>query len=812
MILTLTRLAPRGRLLAESSSLPSAPVATMFRVLQNLVYLGLLGFMVTSQHAQAPTPPETHVLREYKSGLKQVDPQLDLWLQRIYEGKTPSLANDADFQKETKNLDLTARMIFQLKRGGTGAKEVGREVIRKLKLNQDKLIDDVMLPYLLQAMIEAPQVDADDRAQARVLLLEHGGQSCPRKRTYLQDLRLVERQSLKVDEARAYLTSFQEFRSLGFQEEGLRLLMNALTPEATTELRKDLLAAIQPFPRLVVAYPLLFEDGEARLQGAKASIFAAEKLGAAGKCEEAQTMLLKGVEEDSDAGELSLVEAVASKLETCWRPKGDKARLGFWQDIESPLRKRYGFLGESLAERRIGLIYWGRNEFIEARKIFSTLLLHAEKKFPAVHADTLFTYARVVENEGEFEEAIEKYRFYSELYPKTEESNQAASSLIILSSLLNRPDDALAFALELIEKEAQRAPDDRDVSNLPMALYWAGKIYFEKSDRRRAEFYWSRLAQEFYSTFYGALGHYALERMTHKHFMIPPMQAPTFNREKLFAEFSDSDRQILERSEKLLLVGMKDEASCEIKEMPSQERDTHRQLVKAIFHYASGDWLGAVRIYQNLPKSYRIGLPRGMERVLFPRTYGGFVDRYAAKLNIDPSYVNAIIRQESVFNPRAQSPVGARGLMQLMPGTARMEARTVKSQYASGEVLESIQGVVKDPAGLSDPEVNIALGVQHVHRLFQKYKNPVFVLTSYNANPRATERWIQNIDSNDMIVFIERIPYRETRSYVKLVMRNYFYYKRWYEGPEAPLPLFESLLPKGLAVRTGAVFQASALP
>ncbi|MFY7928846.1 MAG: hypothetical protein ACOVS5_08230, partial [Oligoflexus sp.] len=89
------------------------------------------------------------------------------------------------------------------------------------------------------------------------------------------------------------------------------------------------------------------------------------------------------------------------------------------------------------------------------------------------------------------------------------------------------------------------------------------------------------------------------------------------------------------------------------------------------------------------------------------------------------------------------------------------------------------------------------------------YKNPVFVLTSYNANPRATERWISNIDSDDMLVFIERIPYRETRSYVKLVMRNYFYYKRWYEGPDASLPLFQSLLPKALVDAGGGVFQAT---
>jgi hypothetical protein len=88
----------------------------------------------------------------------------------------------------------------------------------------------------------------------------------------------------------------------------------------------------------------------------------------------------------------------------------------------------------------------------------------------------------------------------------------------------------------------------------------------------------------------------------------------------------------------------------------------------------------------------------------------------------------------------------------------------------------------------------------------------VFVLTSYNANPRATERWLESIDSSDMIVFIERIPYRETRSYVKLVMRNYFYYKRWYEGADAPMPLFDGLLPLALAENIKTHYQASSNP
>lgn len=786
----------------------------MLRVSRQLVFAGLFGFGAKSQTAVSQTPPETQLLREFKQGVNQIDPELDKWLEEIYEGKSPIAMSEAEFQQAQKKLSPVSRLLMQIKRGASAQslREPLREALQKVKADDPAWRSDPLMPYLLQTVSDSLDIDLKDRAQARDLLLAKGGPSCPRKRALLTDLRTQERQSVRVEQAQRYLATLRDFNSLSFREEALRALLSAVSPTAQKDLRKDLAAAIQPFPRLVNDNPNLFDELSEGPRGALTFLYQAEKLSAKDQCQEASKQLQKGIEEDADKQRLPFVEAVATKIESCWRSKGDKARLGFWQELESPLRDTYGFKGESLAQRRLGLIYWGRDEFKEARKIFGDLLANSEKDHPEIHADTLFTYARIVENEGEFSEAIDKYRQYIERYPESEQSNQAAASLIVLSTLLKRTDEALTYALGLIEREAPKISDNRDSSNLPMALYWAGKIYFEKNERSRAEFYWSRLAQEFYSTFYGALGQYALEKMTKKRYFLPPLQTPEFNREAMFREFVAQDRSVLERAEKLLMLGMKEDAACEIKEIPTQDNDSNRQLAKAIFQYAAGDWLGAVRIYQNLPKSFRVALPRGMERVLFPRTFGTLIQQYAEKLDVDPSYVNAIIRQESVFNPRAQSVVGARGLMQLMPQTARLEARALRNNYVDAERRQAISQVHKDESVLNDPETNIALGVQHVHRLFQKYKNPVFVLTSYNANPRATERWIQNIDSNDMIVFIERIPYRETRSYVKLVMRNYFYYKRWYEGASAPIPLFEGLLPKMLAEQNSQLYQATSVP
>jgi soluble lytic murein transglycosylase len=179
--------------------------------------------------------------------------------------------------------------------------------------------------------------------------------------------------------------------------------------------------------------------------------------------------------------------------------------------------------------------------------------------------------------------------------------------------------------------------------------------------------------------------------------------------------------------------------------------------------------------------------------LLFPRAFEDKVNYYTKRLDLDPDLILAIIRQESVFNPRARSQVGARGLMQLMPATAVVEVKKLSQGYMPLAQRKQLLTHSGDASQLFDAETNVAIGVHHASRLLQKYRNAIFLLTSYNANPRATERWMQNIPSDDMLTFIERIPYAETKAYVKLVLRNYFYYKRWYGDVHEPLPHLDLL-------------------
>jgi soluble lytic murein transglycosylase len=134
---------------------------------------------------------------------------------------------------------------------------------------------------------------------------------------------------------------------------------------------------------------------------------------------------------------------------------------------------------------------------------------------------------------------------------------------------------------------------------------------------------------------------------------------------------------------------------------------------------------------------------------------------------LDPALVAAIIRQESNFNPQATSPAGARGLMQLMPSV--------------GQSLAAEKGIGPwNPDLLYDPDVSIKLGTAHLSTLVRKYPEVVKSLAAYNAGESRVEKWSTKTGANDPEVFTERIPFVETRDYVRTILRNRAYYQALY--------------------------------
>jgi soluble lytic murein transglycosylase len=154
-------------------------------------------------------------------------------------------------------------------------------------------------------------------------------------------------------------------------------------------------------------------------------------------------------------------------------------------------------------------------------------------------------------------------------------------------------------------------------------------------------------------------------------------------------------------------------------------------------------------------------------RLVYPVLVRESLIEFSKTNGLDPSLVAALIRQESGFNPRATSPVGARGLMQLMPSVGRTIAR---SKRIPGYTDES----------LYDPAINIQLGTQHLSGLFRRTSNVERVLAAYNAGESRVARWINKGGAGDPEMFTERIPFVETRDYVRSIVRNRAFYRELY--------------------------------
>lgn len=143
--------------------------------------------------------------------------------------------------------------------------------------------------------------------------------------------------------------------------------------------------------------------------------------------------------------------------------------------------------------------------------------------------------------------------------------------------------------------------------------------------------------------------------------------------------------------------------------------------------------------------------------IRFPLHHREVVRDQARATGLDASLIYAVLRQESVFNPRALSPAGARGLMQLMPATAR-------------EVARDLALAPLDLDQLFEPRVNITLGSHYLARMSREFGgNPALATAAYNAGPARVARWLPDADM-DADLWIATIPFSETRGYVRRVL------------------------------------------
>ncbi|GHA50653.1 murein transglycosylase [Photobacterium aphoticum] len=149
----------------------------------------------------------------------------------------------------------------------------------------------------------------------------------------------------------------------------------------------------------------------------------------------------------------------------------------------------------------------------------------------------------------------------------------------------------------------------------------------------------------------------------------------------------------------------------------------------------------------------------------FPIAHKWWFDFFSKKRDLSTVTMMALARQESAMNVEARSPVGARGLMQLMPATAKATAKKLGRNYAGQD-------------SLFDPGVNIRLGSGYLKMMLERYdNNRIFAFAAYNAGPSRVDRWRAGTDGKlDAYAFIEAIPFNETRGYVQNILMFEVYY------------------------------------
>jgi len=198
----------------------------------------------------------------------------------------------------------------------------------------------------------------------------------------------------------------------------------------------------------------------------------------------------------------------------------------------------------------------------------------------------------------------------------------------------------------------------------------------------------------------------------------------------------------------------------QLHERTQAEREWNQGLYKA----SRQTWLKALQLAaswhwydRTIQAATRVGAYDALS-LRFPLAYPDNVQQIAAQTGINSSLIWSIIRQESVFNTHAISRTGARGLMQLMPKTAK----SIAHKSSIGELHEE---------ELFLPHINIELGALYLADLLARFDHqPALAIAAYNAGPTRVQRWQKQLSAKDMKVWVELIPFDETRRYVQQVI------------------------------------------
>jgi soluble lytic murein transglycosylase len=285
------------------------------------------------------------------------------------------------------------------------------------------------------------------------------------------------------------------------------------------------------------------------------------------------------------------------------------------------------------------------------------------------------------------------------------------------------------------------------------ALYWAGRAWERVGDTTRARDRWRAVIARDPLSYYAMRSVARLDTIVWSPVLTPIRASPLY-------------QSALVRAAALRQLGMFADEGYELDEIEREASATPALALGA----------GAALLERGeVPRAIRLGwravaASREMRDVtarvddrgyllVFPLLREAELLARARANDVDPAIVAAVIRQESGWNPRAASRAGARGLMQVLPRTG-------------AEIADSRGYPAWDPALLFVPDVSLELGTAHLGAALSQYNDLTRALAAYNAGATRVRRWMERTGVDDPEMFVERIPFVETRDYVRIVLRN----------------------------------------
>ncbi len=246
----------------------------------------------------------------------------------------------------------------------------------------------------------------------------------------------------------------------------------------------------------------------------------------------------------------------------------------------------------------------------------------------------------------------------------------------------------------------------------------------------------------------------------------------------------------LSKARQFEMMGLVEFAKWDLQEVEKRTRDRDKlkmlvQDYESVGLYNRSFQL-AQSLYGNLGSKVINDSSKPFWQTSFPAAYQGSVKKYSQDFSVPQELIWGIMRAESHYQPEAVSPVGALGLMQVMPNT--------------GNRLSAIMGDKSfDTKRLLEPDTCIKMGSKYLQRLMKQFENNMaLAAASYNAGPHRVQSWLLTFGQVDLDEFIEHIPFVETRNYVKRVMTNAYVYSTVYSLTKDPLAnLIEPVTVKG---------------